>query len=1040
MFRLNNTMQLRRTWLPYITLVSTLVFTLLSSYNAATTAKAKDELRFDAEVERTQEDIKNRLETYITLLRGTSGLFAASNEVRKQEFNAYVQRLQLQKRYSGIQGIGFAIRIKAEEITQLVVRMEKEGNQNFTLRPQQPIRNEYYPIIYLEPLNKRNQAAIGYDMFSEIQRRLAMEQARDTGAPAASGRVTLVQEIEEKKQAGFLIYVPIYRDKTMPDTLAERRKELLGFVYSPFRADDFIKGIFTKSNKPNINFAIYDTTVTTALNLLHNSQDVNLGKANQGGYFTKFKNLDIAGRTWRIIFTSSPEMDRDLEIRQIPYFLVGGVLLSLLLFFITRSLVRARLEAEKSEKRFRTLMEQSPLSTAIFSPQGKFVRVNQSWEELWGIKLKDARDYNVFRDKQLQEKGVMSYVKNAFAGKPGIIPPVLYDAGKNLESSVSIQKWIQAYIYPLRDEEGNIREVVVIHEDITQSKLAAEALTQSNEKLALLYSMSSGLLLHREPKEFISRIFRQLAHHLELEIYINYLLDKESQRLKLHSYSGLNEHLAQQIEWREIGETISGIVAQKKQSVVIKNVQQSSDEQVQMIRFLGVNAYACYPLLSNDELIGTLCFGSSNRPQFNPNELALMQVVCDLVATALERENLLNQLQRQTEELTQANRRKDEFLATLSHELRTPLNSLLGWSELLQTRILDEKIVARALETIQRSSKSLAQLIEDILDVSRIIQGKMQLNLSEIDLTSAVNVAIETVQGTAQTKEIVIETQLQPNVKILGDINRLQQIVWNLLSNAIKFTPSQGRIKVQLSTNAINPVSTYPPLPTLALLKITDTGQGINPEFLPYVFDRFRQADASITRNHGGLGLGLAIVRHLVELHGGTVEVDSLGEGKGATFTVKLPLLQQIQDIPKHKNKIDKLFSKTLSLNGLQILIIDDEADVRELVGMMLEEVGAEVTTTASTSQALEKLQHNHFDVILSDIAMPKEDGYAFIRKVRTLDAQETKNIPAIALTAYAGEIDKNQALAAGFQEHLAKPFDANCLVTTIARLTKRIS
>ncbi len=677
MFRLKNTMQLRRTWLPYITLVATLVFTLLSSYNAATTAKAKDELRFNSEVERAQEDIKNRLDTYITLLRGTSGLFAASYEVRQPEFHAYVQRLQLQKRYPGIQGIGFSIRTRPEEIAQLIERMKKEGKQNFTLRPQLPIRNEYYPIIYLEPSSKRNQAAIGYDMFSEARRRLAMERARDNGVPAVSGKVILVQEIDKHKQAGFLIYVPVYRNGTIPDTVFERRKELLGFVYGPFRADDLIKGIFIKSNKPTVNFEIYDTAVTSARNLLHSSQGSNFGKAYQGGYFTKAKNLDIAGRTWSIVFTSSPEMDTNLEIRQVPYFLVGGVLLSLLLFFITRSLVRARLEAEKSETRFRTLMEQSPLSTAIFSPQGKFIRVNQAWEELWGVKLKDAEHYNVFHDKQLREKGVMNYVKSAFAGKPQKIPPVLYDAGKNLEPSRIIQKWIQAYIYPLKDEIGNIREVVVIHEDITQSKLAAEALTQSNEKLALLYSMSSSLLLYREPKEYISGIFRQLAHHLELEIYINYLLDKESKRLKLHCYSGLNENFAKQIKWQEIGEKISGIVAQKKESVVIDNVQQSSDEKVQMIRSLGINAYACYPLLSNDELIGTLCFGIRNRPHFNANELALMQVVCDLVATALERENLLNKLQHQTEELTQANRQKDEFLATLSHELRTPLNSLL---------------------------------------------------------------------------------------------------------------------------------------------------------------------------------------------------------------------------------------------------------------------------------------------------------------------------------------------------------------------------
>lgn len=407
-----------------------------------------------------------------------------------------------------------------------------------------------------------------------------------------------------------------------------------------------------------------------------------------------------------------------------------------------------------------------------------------------------------------------------------------------------------------------------------------------------------------------------------------------------------------------------------------------------------------------------------------------------------------------------ANRMKDEFLATLSHELRTPLNSILGWSGLLRTRSFDQATIARALETIERNAKVQAQLIEDILDVSRIIRGKLHLNLHPINLVPVVEAAIESVRPSAEAKSIHLEHVLEPSINLVldncspfavregnggtsscresllinGDSDRLQQIVWNLLTNAIKFTPEGGQIEVRSWRTDL-----------CAHVQVTDTGMGISTDFLPYVFDRFRQADSTTTRSHGGLGLGLAIVRHLVELHSGTVHVNSAGEGQGATFTVKLPTLQTKSKGQEHRGEekqeestLDASTSKFLPLDGLKVLIVDDEPDVRELLTAVIEESGAKVIAAASVEEALKVLEQLQPDVLVSDIAMPLEDGYTLIRKVRDIEAQRGGILPAVALTAYVREEDYQEAIASGFQMHMPKPVDTTQLVTVVAELAGR--
>ncbi|HEY9845033.1 MAG TPA: ATP-binding protein, partial [Candidatus Caenarcaniphilales bacterium] len=469
-----------------------------------------------------------------------------------------------------------------------------------------------------------------------------------------------------------------------------------------------------------------------------------------------------------------------------------------------------------------------------------------------------------------------------------------------------------------------------------------------------------------------------------------------------------------------------------------------------------------------------------------------------------EREQLLMREQAARLQAEAANRMKDEFLATLSHELRTPLNALLGWSRLLRTRKFDEATTARALETIERNAKSQAQLIEDLLDVSRIIRGKLRLNIQQVELVSILESAMETVRPAADAKGIKLRLSLglsaatladfwpsggsnglqatgeapktttaveqpddleshriykytreagrtlnptgvqPPKFVVSGDASRLQQIIWNLLSNAITFTAAPGKVEVRLEHQD-----------SQIEIAVSDTGAGIHADFLPYVFDRFRQADSSLTRSHSGLGLGLAIVRHLVELHGGVVHAASEGEGQGSTFTVKLPLLRSPtpeaspaqatllkaqQVLPRAQNPV--------RLDNLHVLVVDDEADVRLLLTTMLEQYGAEVKAVASAAEAIAALELLQIDVLLADLGMPGEDGYTLIHKLRKLEADphwgncrlgpSRKMIPAAALTAYAREEDRARALAAGFQQHISKPVEPEQLVALIAALVSK--
>jgi PAS domain S-box-containing protein len=394
-----------------------------------------------------------------------------------------------------------------------------------------------------------------------------------------------------------------------------------------------------------------------------------------------------------------------------------------------------------------------------------------------------------------------------------------------------------------------------------------------------------------------------------------------------------------------------------------------------------------------------------------------------------ERADALRRERQARQEAEEASRAKDEFLAVVSHELRTPLTPILTWSRLLRSGKLDHVAIERALEAIERATRSQAQLIEDLLDVSRITSGKLRLDVRPMELPPVVEAAVESVRPGAEAKGIRLEMVLDRNAGIVsGDPERLQQVVWNILSNAVKFTPRGGRVQACLRR-----------VDSHVEIAVSDTGQGIHPQFMPHVFERFRQADSSTTRAHGGLGLGLAIVRHLVELHGGQVRAESRGEGKGATFVVELPLA--IQQQPPAPDRIYPLAHRgapsvaSPTLGGVRILLADDEPDTVETLRLVLEHAGAEVRTAISARDALATLEEWRADVLVCDIGMPEEDGYALIRKVRALAPERGGYIPAVALTAYAGVDDRLKVLSSGFQMHVPKPVEPAELVAIMATM-----
>ncbi|MFN6481943.1 MULTISPECIES: PAS domain S-box protein [unclassified Nostoc] len=602
--------------------------------------------------------------------------------------------------------------------------------------------------------------------------------------------------------------------------------------------------------------------------------------------------------------------------------------------------------------------------------------------------------------------------------------------------------WLEATIRAIRDRQTQeILEMQASSRDITKRK-------QVEEEQRFIAEASGILARSLDYETTLVGLARLAVPEIADWCLVDIICDNQS----VHRVAAAHANLEKQELVEQLQNYPPDLAQTKGIAEVIRTGKSQithfvSDEQMQglthnashlkILQELNPTSGISVPLIVRGRVLGAMTLVSSSGRRYNTKSLMLAEELAGRAAIAVENARLYTEAQQcqQSEQTAReaaenANRIKDEFLAVLSHELRSPLNPILGWAKLLQTKKLDEKTIPQALKTIERNAKLQAQLIEDLLDISRILQGKLSLNIYPVDLTSVISAAMETVRLSAEAKSIEMHISLEPNLgQVLGDSSRLQQIVWNLLSNAVKFTPEGGRVDIRLEQVGSKEIPNHSPL--YAQIIVSDTGKGIDPDFLPYVFEYFRQENSSTTRKFGGLGLGLAIVRHLVELHGGTVQVESKGEDRGATFTVRLPLIQNQLEIKQDSNNSEP----SSNLNGVKILVVDDDTDTREFIAFLLEQYGANVTAVTSANEALATLAQSLPDILLSDIGMPEVDGCMFMRQLRMLPVEQGGQIRAIALTAYAGEMNAKQVLAAGFQKHLAKPVEPAELVDAIANL-----
>jgi PAS domain S-box-containing protein len=582
-------------------------------------------------------------------------------------------------------------------------------------------------------------------------------------------------------------------------------------------------------------------------------------------------------------------------------------------------------------------------------------------------------------------------------------------------------------VSPIRNAQGRIVGASKVARDITEQRVAEGILKEGVQVRETLARIGASLAAELDPDKLVQAVTDAATTFTGAEFgaFIYKLVDDSGDAQLLYRLSGSTKDAFAEFPSSRAMEAFDspfgdeGIVRlgdASKDPRYGRNFPPFGAAQGDLV----VRSYMAVPVVSPTRgVIGGLLFGHRRAAMFLAKHEQIAAGIASWAALSLDNARLYKSAQ-------DANLAKDEFLATLSHELRNPLNAMLGWAQVLQSGSLPLETQRRGLDSLERNAKAQAQLIEDLLDVSRVVLGKLQIRADEVDLTTVVLSALDTIRPTASTKGVGVHTHVDPDAQIVvtGDADRLRQIIWNLLSNAIKFTQKSGTVDIELRR-----------IESTAEIVVADTGQGIATDFLPHVFDRFRQEDGRVTRRHGGLGLGLALVRQLAEAHGGSAYADSPGLGLGATFTVQLPIraIRRRSELAAEAG-----LTQGVELAGLHLLVVDDQADARELLRVVLQSQGAEVTTVDSAGAALQVLSKQQVDVLVADIGMPERDGYSLIQAVRALDSPRPRQIPAIAVTAYASGRERARALDAGYGWHLAKPVDPQQLIAVVSNAAHR--
>ena len=706
-----------------------------------------------------------------------------------------------------------------------------------------------------------------------------------------------------------------------------------------------------------------------------------------------------------------------------------------------------------SEERLRAIFNQAAVGITVAALDGRFVEMNRKCSDILGYTADELRQLT-FADitHRADRAETADAIRQLLAGT--ISDCALEKRYVRKDESVV---WSLTTVTLLKDASGKPLRFIGIIEDITARKQAEAALREETRILELL-NKTGQTLASKLDLESVVQAMTDAGTELsaaEFGAFFYNTTAATGEAFPPNTIAGASRDAFETFRRRAtalFAATFRGEPPIRCHDVLQDERYESGPHNGVPYRSLPVRSYLAVPVRSRSgEVIGGLFFGHSQTGVFTDRTERLIVGVAAQAGIAIDNARLYEAAQRAAEERkilleseraarTEAERMsevKDAFLATLSHELRTPLNAILGWSLILRTGARDGPQFLKALDTIERNARVQTQLIEDLLDMSRITSGKLRLDVQPIHPASVIEAAVETVRPAADAKGIRLETFLDPNAgPMSGDPGRIQQVAWNLLSNAIKFTPNDGKVQVTLTR-----VNSH------IELTVADTGVGIKPEFLPHLFERFRQADASTTRKFGGLGLGLSIVKSLVELHGGTIQIQSEGEGRGTTAIVCLPLMIVHRPTHVHERRYPSPLpasstataTATEELQGIKVLVVDDQEDARDLLKRVLEESAAEVVTAASADEAVALLDVYMPDILISDIGMPDADGFDLLRRVRALPPDRGGRIPAIALTAFARSEDRTRALRAGFLVHVSKPVDPSELVATVASVAGRV-
>lgn len=834
---------MRRSFAPAAVLAASTVLTIAATAFVRASSVAHDHDRFERAVQTTQDRVEGRLEIYGALLRATAGMLAANPDLTRDDFAAYVRRLEIPKRYPGVQGVAFSMHVRRAFSEALVARQRARGFTGFAIFPDYG-GEEREVTTLIEPLDRRNAFALGFDLWSEPVRREAMQRARDTESATLSGKLTLVQEISQRKQAGFLLFAPVYRPGAATVSVPERRLAEVGFAYIAFRADDFFNGIFGREQQPVLDFQVYDGGSATPEALLHAAAQAPLLRGS-----VTTTHLQIFGRAWTINFAALPELRRESTQPFAPLLLGAGLSLSLLLYALSRGQARARKRAEDTAAELRKSLEERE-------------RIEQHVRD-------EAR-----------------------------ISDTLWRVGTSLAAELDHDRLVQLVL----DEAKTLTSAETATFD---PKFSREAVVREEFSQGPLRSVLSVPIVSRT----------------------------------------------------------GGVV-------------------------------------------GGLVFGHAQLGRFTEQHERLVVGLAAQASIALDNARLYG-------DLRESDRHKDEFLAVLGHELRNPLAPIVTALEVMR---LDPTAATRQRAVIERQARHMVRLVDDLLDVSRISRGKIELRREHVSVRDAIAKAVETAGPLLKARKhsIAVDLPTRP-VLVNADPVRLDQVLMNLLTNAAKYTPEGGHVRVEAAE-----------VDGQLELRVSDDGIGFQPEAAQRLFRPFEQLGGARDYATGGLGIGLALVKGLVQLHGGTVSAGSEGPGKGARFVVRLPgpLFSTETPAPGTAPVLQR------SRAG-RLLFVDDNVDAVETLAEAFRLDGHEVRVANDGPQALREVASYLPDVIVLDIGLPGMSGYQLVGLLRK-DPRLARSL-MVALTGFGQESDRKRARDAGFDEHLVKPVDLEVITRIIA-------